>query len=127
MACSFLYRLKKYQKSTRSLVHGFYNIFISIRNNFFQFIISHSLAVSSCVLSCQKIELQTIEFTFINTRLKLPLIFHFACSQSVSVKYLCCSLLQSFAYSKKKKRFILGIIDEQCLAEVRDEKHRKNR
>ena len=69
-------------------------------------------------------------FTFINTRLKPLLIFHFSCSQSVSVKHVCCSLLQSFAYSKKKKKihswdywwagqFI------QCLVEVWDEKHRK--
>lgn len=36
---------------------------------------------------------------------------------------LCFKVLHIL--KKKKKRFILGIIDEQCLAEVRDEKHRK--
>ena len=68
-------------------------------------------------------------FTFINTRLKPLLIFHFSCSQSVSVKHVCCSLLQSFAYSKKKKihswDYWWAVQFIQCLVEVWDEKHRK--
>lgn len=82
---------------------------------FFQFIISHSLAVSSCVLSWQEIEPRTLEMlyiAFIHTRLKPLLMFYFSCSQSAVVKHVCCSLLQSFACSQTE-RLILEIIDQQ--------------